>query len=34
MTALIYALTRLYNTFVETRTKQAQAILRRHKFIQ
>jgi hypothetical protein len=34
MTALIYALTRLYNTFVETRTKQVEAALRRHKYIQ
>jgi hypothetical protein len=34
MTALIYALSRFYNTIVETRTRQAMASLRRHKYIQ
>jgi hypothetical protein len=34
MTALTIALTRLYKAFVETRTKQVEASLRRHKYIQ
>lgn len=34
MNVLIYALTRLYNSFIETRMKQVEASLRNHKYIQ
>ena len=34
MTALIYALSRFYNAYVEARLQQAKAEIRRHTFTQ
>ena len=34
MTALIYALGRLYDAFIDARMKQAQAEIKRHKYVQ
>jgi hypothetical protein len=34
MTALIYALTRLYDALIDARMRQAQAEIRRHKYLQ
>jgi hypothetical protein len=34
MTALIYALGRLYDAFIDARMKQAQVEIKRHKYLQ
>jgi hypothetical protein len=34
MTALIYALSRFYDAFIEARMRQAQAAIRHHRYIQ
>lgn len=34
MTALIYALSRFYNAFLESRMRQAEIEIRRYKYLQ
>jgi hypothetical protein len=34
MTALIYALSRFYDAFIEARMRQAQAAIKHHRYIQ